>query len=139
MMPTFVTSRPPTIPSSVASDNTFSRVLKAGRLETDALTVGPNMSGTFTLGAAGVTTRTPVAGTGAFTYTGIKTEDLVQVSLKDVNGSVSIGAGYSLYFVAAAGTVPAHFEVTSIITSAPTTPVAADVSTLQYFVFKTFA
>ena len=134
MIPSFTTSKPPTIPSSVANDNSFSRVLKAGKLETDALSLGPSMTGSLVLGTTTVSGRSAVAGTAAFTYTGIRSDDFVQVALK--TAATAVGAGYSVAYVALAGAVPAHFVVTSV--SAVAATVTTDVSTVNYLVFKTF-
>lgn len=135
-MPTFVTSRPPTIPSSVAHDNSFSRIVKADKLEVDNLVFSTDKAGTAVMGDVGVTGRTSVPGTTAITYVDIKENDLVFVTLKALGTPAAVmGVAYTTEFVPFADPVAAHFVITSV-DAASVGPIATDDTTVQFMVTK---
>lgn len=122
-MPSYTTSVPPRIPSSVMSDNAFSRVLKVGKI--DSLSV----DSTKVVGIA-----TLVAGTVNVTVPGIESTDLVFVTLNTLGGSGNLGAQYKATFHAAVSVTPAYITIASYKTdrSAETT----DISIVQYLIVK---
>lgn len=125
MIPSFTTSVPPRIPSSVVSDSAFSRILKVGKME--SLSVDSSkVAGTATL----------VAGTVDVTIPGIESTDLVFVTLKSINSSPVLGAQYLVGFTAAVGSVPAFITITSKTAAAATA--TTDVSIVQYLVVKPY-
>jgi hypothetical protein len=125
MIPSFTTSVPPRIPSSVSSETTFSRVLKVGKM--DSLSVDSSkVAGTATL----------VAGVVNITIPGIQSTDLVFVTLKSINASPALGAQYSVVFTAAVGVTPAYITITSRTITA--TVATTDVSIIQYLIVKPY-
>jgi hypothetical protein len=121
MLSSFTTSVPPRIPSSVSSDNTFSRVLKVGKM--DSLVVDSSKV---------VGTATLVSGTINVTIPGIESTDLVFVTLKTPGGT--LGLQYMSAFVAAVGSTPAYVTITSRASGG--TVSSSDTSTVQYLVVK---
>lgn len=125
MLPSFTTSVPPRIPSSVVSDSAFSRILKVGKMESLSLD-SSKVVGTATL----------VAGTVNVAIPGIESTDLVFVTLKSINSSPVLGAQYLVTFTAAVGLVPAFITITSKTDAAATA--TTDVSIVQYLVVKPY-
>ena len=123
MLPSFTTSKPPTIPQSLVADNAYSRVLKTGKLET--FSVSSKVAGSTTL----------VAGTKNVTVPGIESTDLVFVTMGTHAGTA--GIHYEPVFVAAVGTTPAYITINSI--AADGSLVNTDTSTVNYLVVKTVA
>jgi hypothetical protein len=123
MLPSFTTSVPPRILSSVASETSFSNVLKVGKM--DSLSVDSSkVAGTATL----------VAGTVNVTIPGIESTDLVFVTLKSAGGT--LGLQYMSAFTAAVGATPAYVTITS--RAANGTVSNADTSIVQYLVVKPY-
>lgn len=125
MFPSYTTSVPPTLQSSVTFDNAYSRVLKVGKMNSLSLD-STKVVGTATL----------VAGTVDVTVPGIESTDLVFVSLHSIGGSGDIGSQYLVEFNSAVGNTPAFITITSYASNR--TVENSDVSTVKYLIVKPY-
>jgi hypothetical protein len=114
----FQTTKPPTIPASTSTDNSYSRLLKVGKLESLPLELNKTI-GLATLDD-GVKTIADVPG--------LETGDIVFVGLHSLNSSTELGVQYIVTIN------PPSMTITSYASDG--TVADADNSIVKYMVVK---